>query len=245
MFSKACTPSQTATPRETSRPKVSARRATTAPRTTMKPMSSTRPSGSDEAELLPRHREDEVGLLEGDEAALGLAPGEEALPREAARADGDAHLPGLVADALRVERRVEEGLEPVALVGREQRRRESRDRDAATPSDDHADRPRPRRARRRDDDDRHRDEHERRAEVGLGEHEHDGYAGHDPREGDVTMPLAQSPICSLGQEHGEPDGERDLHQLGGLQGEAAGQPDPRPRAVDRRAQRARRRRRGR
>ena len=52
------------------------------------------------------------------------------------------------------------------------------------------------------------------------------------------MPLPQPAVGPLREEHREPDGERDLHQLRGLQGETTGQPDPRPRAVDRRPERS-------
>ena len=93
----------TATPDAISRPKASCARAAT----TTRPQhdeaeQEQQPGGPEEAELLPRHREDEVGLLVGDEAALGLPALEEALPLPAAGADRDAHLPGLVADPLRV-----------------------------------------------------------------------------------------------------------------------------------------------
>ena len=46
-------------------------------------------AGADEAELLPRDREDEVGLLLGHELALGLRAVEQALAVEAAGADRD------------------------------------------------------------------------------------------------------------------------------------------------------------
>ena len=50
------------------------------------------PAGADQAELLPRDGEDEVGLLLGDEGAVGLRPLEQALAEEPTRADGDAGL---------------------------------------------------------------------------------------------------------------------------------------------------------
>ena len=46
------------------------------------------------AELLTRHREDEVGLLLGHEPRAGLRAVEEALAPQAAVADGDAGLLG-------------------------------------------------------------------------------------------------------------------------------------------------------
>ena len=54
----------------------------------------TRPIAADEAELLTRHREDEVGLLLGHELALGLAALEQPLAEDATRADRDLRLAG-------------------------------------------------------------------------------------------------------------------------------------------------------
>ena len=67
------------------------------------------PGAAEEPELLPRHGEHEVGLLERDEPALGLTPLEQALPLPPAGTDRDTDLAGLVADPLRVSRGVGEG----------------------------------------------------------------------------------------------------------------------------------------
>ena len=72
--------------------------------------------GADQAELLPRDREDEVGVLLGHEAGLGLRAVEQALAEDAAVADRDPGLGGVVAGAARVEVGVGERHEPVELV---------------------------------------------------------------------------------------------------------------------------------
>ena len=77
------------------------------------------------------------------------APLEEALAPDPARADGEAHLPGLVADALRVGRRVGEGVQPVALVVAEHRRGEGHDHDAEARASTATDHPPARHRRRR------------------------------------------------------------------------------------------------
>lgn len=63
-----------------------------------------RDRAAQEPELLPSHREHEVGLLVRDEAALGLTPLEEPLTLPPTRTDHNADLAGLVANALRVRR---------------------------------------------------------------------------------------------------------------------------------------------
>ena len=55
-----------------------------------------------EPELLPSHREHEVGPLVRDEAALGLTPLEEPLTLPPTRTDRNADLTSLVTNALRV-----------------------------------------------------------------------------------------------------------------------------------------------
>ena len=75
---------------------------------------------ADQAELLAGDGEDEVGVLLGHEAGLGLRAVEEALAEEAAVADRDPGLLGVVAGAARVEVGVREGQEPVDLVRLEQ-----------------------------------------------------------------------------------------------------------------------------
>ena len=110
MFWKAWKPNQQTIPAPASRPNMSS--AGAAMRTARH--SSTRNSAMmrrrpDQAELLARDREDEVGVLLGHEARLRLRAVEQALPEQPAVADRDPGLRGVVAGAARVERRVEEG----------------------------------------------------------------------------------------------------------------------------------------
>ena len=73
-------------------------------------------AGADQAELLARDGEDEVGVLLGHEARAGLGAVEEPLAEEPAVADRDPRLLDVVAGAARVEVGVGEGEEPVDLV---------------------------------------------------------------------------------------------------------------------------------
>ena len=59
--------------------------------------------GADQSELLARDREHEVGVLLGHEPGLGLGAVEEPLPEQAAVADRDPGLLGVVAGAAGVE----------------------------------------------------------------------------------------------------------------------------------------------
>ena len=132
MFSKAWKANQATTPVATSRPNRSdgaERRSAGPPEHHPEQQEISR--GADEAELLPRDREDEVGLLLGDEAALGLRAVEQALAGQPAGADRDARLLGVVADAARVERRVGEGGE----AGRSGTARACRPATATTPTE--------------------------------------------------------------------------------------------------------------
>ena len=179
---------------------------------------------ADEAQLLTRDGEDEVGLLLGHELAGGLGAVEEALAAEAAGADGDAGLVGVVADARRVERRVGEGGEAVDLVLVE---------DAELP-DRHARPPRPAVIRptiqrleapeaSSTPSTMHADHHHR-AEV---RHQHDRRAiGPAARpsawsDGAVVGVLAVARVDAGGQQHRHAQDDRDLGELGGLEREAA------------------------
>ena len=73
-------------------------------------------AGADQAELLARDGEDEVGVLLGHEAGAGLRAVEEALAEEPAVADRDPGLLDVVAGAARVEVGVGERQEAVDLV---------------------------------------------------------------------------------------------------------------------------------
>ena len=79
-------------------------------------------AGADEAELLAGDREDEVGLLLGDELAVGLGALEEPLAGQTAGADRDPGLVDVVAAPRGSSVRVGERREPVDLVRRRARR---------------------------------------------------------------------------------------------------------------------------
>ena len=107
MFWNAWKPNQHAIPAAATRPKsvvgvrtaiCSARQMTTAEQDDQDP-------GTDQAELLAGHGEDEVGVLLGHEAGPGLRAVEQTLAEDPAVADRDPRLLGVVAGAARVERR--------------------------------------------------------------------------------------------------------------------------------------------
>ena len=76
---------------------------------------------ADEAEFLAGDGEDEVGLLLGDELALGLRAGEQAATEQTPVGIGDQRLLDVVADARGVHRAVLEELgEPRFLIRLEQ-----------------------------------------------------------------------------------------------------------------------------
>ena len=192
------------------------------------------PGGADEAELLPRHREDEVVELVGHVAALGALAAHETLAPHPAGADRQAHHPGLVAAALRVGRRVGERRQPVALVVAEHRRGEG-DHHDGEPEQHRPDHPPPRHPGHGDDDRADRDDHRRRAEVRLQQdqrgrqrHEHGG-------QGHLAATGRQPALGLPGEQRRQGQAQPDLGQLGGLDGEPADERDPRPRAVDRAA----------
>ena len=74
---------------------------------------------ADEAVLFAEGGEDEVGVGDGEEVALGLGALVGALAPDAAGADGDQGLADLVAGALGVGVGVDEGVDAGLLVGLE------------------------------------------------------------------------------------------------------------------------------
>ena len=86
MLTNAWKANQTATPDATSMPNMSsATAAALIARKTMMPSSADDHRAADEAELLPRDREDEVGLHRGDEVAAGERAVEQALAEQRRR----------------------------------------------------------------------------------------------------------------------------------------------------------------
>ena len=172
MFWKAWKPNQQAMPAAQTRPKTSsARRAMTRARQITTPSSAMSTPGTEQAQLLPRDREDEVGLLLGHEAGPGLGAVEEPLAEQAAVADRDPGLLDVVARAARVERRVDEGEEPVDLVGLQHAGGHRRER-AAHRAADEQDQPAAPGAGDGEHAEDGRAEDEHRAQVGLHEDQH-------------------------------------------------------------------------
>src|SRR5690606_25850820 len=176
---------------------------------------------------------DEVGLLLGHELAGGLGALEEAGAGESAGADGDAGLVGVVADAGGVEFGVGEGGEAVDLVFVQ---------DAELPDGDGADGSGAEQAEDPavggaggEQHTEHDDDHDHdRPEVG---HEHHDQHGHDGEaegleDGAAVGEGSVPGVDPGGQQHGHAEDDRELDELGGLQGEAAGQFDPGVGAVD-------------
>ncbi len=67
--------------------------------------------------LLAEGGEDEVGIGDGEEVALGLGALVGAFAPDAAGADGDERLANLIAGAARIGVRVDEGVDARLLVG--------------------------------------------------------------------------------------------------------------------------------
>ena len=134
MFWNAWKPNQQAIPAPASRPNMSsARAAIRIARQSSDEEQHDDGGRADQAELLAGDREDEVGVLLGHEARLGLRAVEEALPEQSAVADRDPRLRGVVAGAARVVGRIEERGEPVQLVALEHPELDGADRGAARP----------------------------------------------------------------------------------------------------------------
>ena len=191
---------------------------------------------ADQAELLPRDREHEVGVLLGHEAGAGLRAVEEPLAEQPAVADRDPGLLDVVAGAARVEVGVREREEPVHLVllqqarghgghgGRHRATGEQRQPAARGTGDrEHA-----------EDGGR---EHQHRAEVGLqqdqrrrqpGDREHPEHVAEAPARAAATY------VGALGGPERHPDHDRELGELRRLDRQPA-EHQPRLRAVDRRA----------
>ena len=184
------------------------------PSSTTIPAAPTRPSSS------PATEKTKSVCWNGMNPPWVCAALEQALAAEAAGADGDPDLPGLVADALRVGGGVGEGDQPVPLVRREHRRRQ-RHGDRGHDQRDSADDPARGRAGDADHAERERSEHQRRAEVGLEHDQADRHGGdHDRQRAESRLVGGGAPLTPLGEEHGQTDAQGDLGQLGGLHREA-------------------------
>ena len=76
-------------------------------------------AAADETALFGKHGEDEVGMALGQEGHLALGPLAEALAGKLAGTDGDLRLVRVVAAPQRIDARIDEGLDPVLLIGLE------------------------------------------------------------------------------------------------------------------------------
>ena len=145
---------------------------------------------------------------------------------------GDAHLPRLVPDPLRVGLRVGEGHEPVALVlaqhGCRQGHHHPGHHEGGSPGE-----PPLRRAGQRDHPEGQGGEHQGRPEVGLQQHQADGHSRHQCGEHDVAVLRHRPAVEALPQDDRQAHAQGGLGELRGLDGEAARQQDPRVRPVDR------------
>ena len=110
MFWKAWNANQHTMPTATQPPGASASRAMRSPRQHSSANSAMISAAADQPELLAGDREDEVGLLLGHEAAVGLRPVEQPGAEQAAVGDGDVRLGDVVGRALHVVVRVGERL---------------------------------------------------------------------------------------------------------------------------------------
>ena len=180
---------------------------------------------ADQAEFLGVHREDEVGVALGDEIEVRLRAVQPALAGDAAGADRDGRLDGVVAGAERVLRRVEQREHALALVVVQQR--PQRAAGSPTPSDAEAADDAPAEAGEEDDEEAGRADQHRGAEVGLAHdqrHRHaSSIAGHD----EVAQPQRRLVAVEVPRQHQR---HRDLHHLRGLDARDA-DVQPAPRAV--------------
>ena len=172
-----------------------------------------------QAELLPDHRVDEVAVGIGQIEEL-LPPFHEAEAGDAARAHRDQALDDLVARAPRVRPRVQEGLDAVAPVGRghddlieDGKAQEAEGGEVAQAHAGQEEHHRPREG-----------EGGGAAEVGLDEDE-EGEPAEEEEGGEERGQELVDPVAAALEVVGEEEDDRDLGELGGLEGEAA-QADP-------------------
>src|SRR5437867_5043563 len=171
---------------------------------------------SEEPPLLRDHRENEVGVLDGQEAQLALSPRPETLPREAPGAHGDLRLSDLVPRSEDVRLRIQERADPLLLVVRQHEPADAREeRD----SDDDRD---PGAGRKAPEEERHGGERKkRRGETGVRlEKDEEKRDADDHADFHERRALHLHVVLVLEQVREEERG-RDLGELGGLELKAA------------------------
>src|SRR4051794_31673986 len=178
---------------------------------------------ADEAELLADDREDHVRV--GLREVLDLLdPLPQAASEPAPGAEADQRLARLVAGALDVLERVQEREEPRALVGvRPEHRHPPEPADQRRAAER-----RHRHAGDGEDAEDHEDERDGGSEVGLGDDEEREEPRHEADR--LGQLLQRARRLGAGEVRGEPDRDRNLGELGGLEGERA-EGEPAARAV--------------
>src|SRR5262249_53569536 len=176
----------------------------------------------EEPPLLSDHREDEVGVLDRQEAQLALRPRPETLPRKSSGPHGDLGLGDLVAGLQDVPVGIQERLDPILLVvlqeepaGARESRNRDRDGDPSLERQPAEEKP----------DDEQRKERQRQPEIRLSEGQEERDADDRPEldEGRESKP----PLLLVLEEIGDEQRRRDLGQLRRLELEA---PEADPRA---------------
>ena len=184
--------------------------------------------GPRQAELLADHREDEVGMRLGEVEHLLSAPPEPDAP-EAARAERDEGLLQLEVDAEGIAVRVDEGKHapqavtlPEHPVGHERQRGEGGSGDQAHRDTSH---------------EQHEDEKtagkRSRPEVRFEQHEPSDDGDHQAVRDDAELEAPET-LALLGERGSQVEDDRELGELGGLQGERA-EMEPAARAAARHA----------
>src|SRR5262249_16478110 len=165
---------------------------------------------SEQAEFLGVHREDEVGGALRYEVEMGLGAVQPPLPEQAAGADGDRGLDGVVAGAQRILRRVEQREQTLPLVVMQHgpHERQGRDSQDSSARDDA-----PGKAGEKQHEEARGADEERRSEVGLAHDQRYRQDQHHHRYHVVAEPQASLVTVEIPRERQR---YRDLHQLRGL-----------------------------
>src|SRR5579864_9043875 len=179
----------------------------------------------DEPDFLADHREDEVGVVLGDEPQHALGALEQSLPPHQATAHRDLRLDDPVPRAQRVEAGVDEGEQPAALIFLEQVPEDRSDHQRRPAQGGEVPPPRPRRVEHADEDGA---VDQRRPQVGLFEDQHHRH-GHVPEEREKAPHGAVGPRA-VGHVLGERENDDNLGHLRRLKLPERAEGDPALRA---------------